>query len=80
MKDFLTFILSNIADKPEVIDIQEETEDSIIRFNVTLADEDYPKVIGKHGLTIKAITDLLRLQSMRMSPESDNRIYINIRS
>lgn len=80
MKDLLEYILTQIIDDTDALSIEEETEDSIIRFNVSLAEEDYPKVIGKRGLTIKGITDILRLHNSKANPEDPTKIYVNIRS
>ncbi len=80
MRDLLEHIITSIIDNPDSLSIDEETEDNIVRFNVTLAEEDYPKVIGKRGLTVKAITDILRLHNSKMNPDSDSRVYVNIKS
>ena len=80
MRDLLEYILGQIIDRPDELTIEEETEDDITRFNVTLAEDDYPRVIGKQGLTIKSITDILRLQNSKTNQESTQKIYINIKS
>lgn len=80
MKDLLEYILSHIIDQPEALVIEEETEDDIVRFNVTLAEGDYPKVIGKQGLTVKGITDILRLHNSKTSPEDFKKVFVNLRS
>ncbi len=80
MKDVLLYILQSIADHPDSIVISEETEDSIIRFNVTVADEDYPRIIGRSGLTIKAITDIVRLVDSKNNPDEFHKVFINISS
>lgn len=80
MRDVLEFILQHIVDHPESLLITEEREDDIIRFNVALADEDYPRVIGKSGLTIKGITEIVRLVENKDNPEVFHKIFINITS
>lgn len=80
MRDLLEYILTNIIDNPDQLSIEEETEDDVLRFNVNLAEEDYPKVIGKRGLTVKGITDILRLFNNKENPDSPQKIYVNIRS
>lgn len=80
MKDLLTFILTNIIDHPDQLIIEEETEDDLVRFNVTLAEEDYPRVIGKGGMTIKGITDIVRLHSARTEGDISKKVYVNIHS
>lgn len=80
MRNLLEYILNNIIDYPDQLVIEEETEDDILRFNVTLADEDYPKVIGKRGLTVKGITEVLRLYDNKKNPDTLQKIYVNIQS
>ena len=80
MKDLLHYILSHIIDHPDQLEIEEEVEDNITRFNVSLADEDYPKVIGKRGLTVKSITEILRLYNNKQNPDSMQKVYVNIHS
>lgn len=79
MEEFLAYILSHIADNEKDIVITKEEEGDITRFNVKLHEADYPHVIGKRGLTIKAITDLLRLHDAKNTTTDDRRkIFINI--
>jgi predicted RNA-binding protein YlqC (UPF0109 family) len=80
MKDLLEYILTNIIDSPESLSIEEETEDDVVRFNVTLAEDDYPRVIGKRGLTIKGITDILRLYNTKAGNDETHKVYVNVRS
>jgi uncharacterized protein len=80
MRDVLEFVLQHIIDHPESLKIEEEREEDIIRFNVTLADEDYPRVIGKSGLTIKGITEIVRLVENKNNPDTFHKIFINITS
>lgn len=80
MKDLLEYILTNIVDHPDEVVIDEETEDDIIRFNVTCNEEDYPRVIGRKGMTIKSITDIIRVSKAKSDPDGYQKVYINIRS
>jgi len=79
MQDVLTYILTSLIDHPDQLRIEEEIEDDILRFNVYLSEEDYPRVIGKHGLTIKAITDIIRTYKSK-NGEDTQKLYINIKS
>jgi len=79
MQDVLTYILTSLIDHPDQLRIEEEIEGDILRFNVYLSEEDYPRVIGKHGLTIKAITDIIRTYKSK-NGEDTQKLYINIKS
>ena len=78
VRNLLSYILENIVDHPEDILITDESEEGITRFNVTLNDADYPRVIGRQGYTIKALTDILRLYDVKQNESSSSKIYINI--
>lgn len=79
MKELLSYILTSLIDHPDQMRIEEETEGDILRFNVYMSEEDYPRVIGKHGLTIKAITDIVRTYKSKSGDDSQ-KLYINIKS
>ncbi len=76
----LEYILQNIVDNPDAISITDESEEGIMRFNVTLDDADYARVIGRQGYTIKALTDVLRLCDSRKNDAQPSKVYINISS
>jgi predicted RNA-binding protein YlqC (UPF0109 family) len=61
MQKLLQFLLENLVSHPNDIVIGHEVDNDIQRFNVTLHADDYSRVIGKRGLTIKAPTDILKL-------------------
>ncbi|OGK31411.1 hypothetical protein A3D08_03515, partial [Candidatus Roizmanbacteria bacterium RIFCSPHIGHO2_02_FULL_43_11] len=67
MKDVLAFLIESLVDNPKEVLIEEEHDDDAVRFNLTIADSDYPRVIGSHGLTIKAITGLVRTYHAKTS-------------
>lgn len=77
MQKLLEFLLKNLVTKPEDIQIEHEIEEDIQRFNVALNPDDYARVIGKKGLTIKALTDILKLYEAKNTPEQHSRIFIN---
>ena len=78
LNDLLQYLLENIVDHPDKIHITHESEEEVTRFNVTLDDSDYPRVIGKQGYTIKALTDVIRLYDAKSNASLNSKIYINI--
>lgn len=80
LHQLLEYILQNIVDNPDAISIIDESEEGIMRFNVTLDDADYARVIGRQGYTIKALTDVLRLSDSRTNDAQPSKVYINITS
>ena len=78
--EFLKYIITNIVDDVGGVAVEDEVEDGITRYNITLAEDDYPKIIGKRGMTVKAITEIIGLFDMRNHPDNQGRLYINIQS
>lgn len=70
MKELVAHIAAVLVDKPEDVKVnQEETEDSIT-LELTVAQEDLGKVIGKQGRTARAMRSLLAAASARENKKS----------
>ncbi|MFQ5451995.1 MAG: KH domain-containing protein [Candidatus Paceibacterota bacterium] len=80
MNDLLEYLLKSIIDHPDDLSISEERDEELVRYNIHLNDQDYPKVIGKRGLTIKAIQEMLQIYSRKTAPDDFTRIYLNVTS
>lgn len=74
MKDILLYILSSIAQNPKKIKINEEEENGITNFTITLAQEDMGRVIGKEGRIIRAIRNVMKIPAIKQ----DKRINISL--
>lgn len=60
MKDLVMVIVKSLVDNPEAIEINETEEDGNIFIELSVADEDMGKVIGKQGKIAKAIRTVLK--------------------
>ncbi len=70
MKELVAHIAAVLVDNPEDVKVnQEETEDSIT-LELTVAQEDLGKVIGKQGRTARAMRSLLAAASARENKKS----------
>lgn len=74
MKDTLHFIITSIVDFPDAVKIEEQEEDGIINFIVTVAKEDMGKVIGKEGKVIRSIRNIMKIKAMK----HDARINVSL--
>ncbi len=65
MKTLLEFIIQNIVDKPEEVEIKEEKINGQTNFSLKVAPDDMGKVIGKKGKIIKSVRQLLRVKAFK---------------
>ncbi len=74
MKDTLHFIVSAIVDNPDAVKIDEQEEDGILNFLITVDKDDMGKVIGKEGKVIRSIRNIMKIKAMK----SDQRIKVSL--
>ncbi len=72
MKNLTRFILTNLVDNPEAVDVTEnENENGMITLTLTVAKEDIGKVIGKEGKTIRALRDVVKILALKQNKYVD---------
>jgi predicted RNA-binding protein YlqC (UPF0109 family) len=71
MKDFLQYLIQNIVDKPDSINIEEEVSGGTTTLFISVDPEDMGKIIGKEGRIIRAIRDLVRILSIKNGTRSN---------
>lgn len=69
MKDFLEFILNQLVDHPDEVEVTENHNDNMTLLNVKLNKEDMGKVIGKEGKIIHAIRNLVKVLGIKEGTE-----------
>jgi predicted RNA-binding protein YlqC (UPF0109 family) len=57
--DLIEFIAKSLVDHPDQVKIQELEGERVTILELSVAEEDLGKVIGKHGRTLKAMQSLL---------------------
>lgn len=72
MKEFLAYIIKNLVDQPEEVHIKEVGGSNTTIYELTVAQPDMGKIIGKEGRTIKAIRTLL------VSVASRNKVKVSL--
>ena len=55
MKDLVRYLVKQLADHPDQVQVQESDQGSSVSLHLTVAEEDKGKIIGKQGKVIKAI-------------------------
>ncbi len=66
MKDLIEYIAKSLVEKPDEIEITEETaEDGSILIKLAAAQDDMGRIIGKQGRNAKAMRTLLNAKATR---------------
>ncbi|MBO5789486.1 MAG: KH domain-containing protein [Clostridia bacterium] len=63
LKKVLYDIACAIVDHPESVHIEEEEQDNVVTFVLSVAEEDTGMVIGRHGKIAKAIRSIMKAAS-----------------
>jgi len=67
MKKALEYIVTQIVDDPEKVEINEQEDQEIINFSITVAPTDMGKVIGKNGKVIRAIRNVVKISAIKQN-------------
>ncbi|HEY5039191.1 MAG TPA: KH domain-containing protein [bacterium] len=59
MKELIEYVAKSLVDKPEGVALQQRLEGNLTVLELRVSKEDYGKVIGKQGRTIKALRTLV---------------------
>ncbi len=71
MKELLEYIVKELVDSPDNVEIEEEEEDDkTVIFKLKVAEDDLGKVIGKKGRTANALRVILRAASAKRGKSS----------
>lgn len=67
MKQLIEYIVSNIVNHPESVNITEETteDNQATKYLIKVDPEDVGRVIGKQGKVIKAIRQIVRIAAIQ---------------
>lgn len=65
-EEFVEYIVKSLVDDPEQVSVSEYEERSTIYLEVSVADPDMGRVIGKGGVVVNSIRMLLQVLATRM--------------
>ena len=74
IKEMLTYIVGNLVEKPEEIQVNVLENGSSITLQLRVAAEDMGRVIGRQGRSAKEIRTLIRAMGLR----DDKRVMVDI--
>jgi predicted RNA-binding protein YlqC (UPF0109 family) len=65
MKDFIAYLIKNLVDQPEAVEVQvfDGHEGTVVE--VRVSTEDISKVVGKQGRTIKSLRTIAMIVGAR---------------
>ena len=69
MRELLGYLAQQLVDEPERVEVEEfEEDDGTLVLELSVADDDYGKVIGRGGRTAQALRTLIKAAAVK-----DNR-------
>lgn len=75
MKELLEYLARELVDEPDEVSVEEfEEDDGTLVLELSVADDDYGKVIGRGGRTANA----LRLVVKAAAVKEDRRVLVDI--
>ncbi len=75
LADLLGFLVRALVAEPDAVEVTElEEDDGTIVLELTVADEDYGKVIGRGGRTASALRTVVKAVAAR----ADRRVLVDI--
>lgn len=74
MKELVEVIAKALATRPEEVVVTEEVDGDDVVINLSVAEEDMGKVIGKQGRIAKAIRSVVKAASVKTGQRVDVQI------
>ena len=75
MRELLEYLAKALVDQPDQVRVEEfEEDDGTVVFELSVAKDDYGKVIGRGGRTAQAIRAVVKAAGVR----HDKRVLVDI--
>lgn len=78
MKKALEYIVTQIVDNPEKAEINEQEDQGMINFTVTVDPSDMGKIIGKNGKVIRAIRNVIKISAIKENKKINIALLENV--
>lgn len=77
MKKALEYIISQIVDEPEKVEISETENNGMVNFTIKVAPNDMGKVIGKNGKVIRAVRNVTKISAIKQNKKINIELIEN---
>jgi uncharacterized protein len=74
LKDLLEFLTRALVEDPASVVVEEFDEDDDLVYEISVADDDLGRVIGKHGRVANALRAIAKAAAVRL----DRRVIVDI--
>ena len=74
MTELLEFLVKSLVEDPEAVEVEELEEDGDLVYEISVADGDLGRVIGKGGRVANAIRTVAKAAAVRL----DRRVIVDI--
>ena len=74
MTELLEFLVKSLVEDPEAVEVEELEEDGDLFYEISVADGDLGRVIGKGGRVANAIRTIAKAAAVRL----DRRVIVDI--
>ena len=74
MTELLEFLVRALVEEPEAVSVEELEEDGDLIYEITVAEGDLGRVIGKGGRVANAIRTIAKAAAVRL----DRRVIVDI--
>jgi uncharacterized protein len=74
MTELLEFLVKALVEDPEAVEVEELEEDGDLVYEISVADGDLGRVIGKGGRVANAIRTIAKAAAVRV----DRRVIVDI--
>ena len=75
MRELLVYLAQQLVDEPEKVEVESfEEDDGTLVLEVSVADDDYGKVIGRGGRTANALRTVVKAAAVK----DNRRVLVDI--